>query len=122
MMSFSVDIDFERLIPAKITSYSVSLLYMVKPNCMDYSILSLVKGLSCKPIPVPVWQEASSTLRIHQPALPWSTSGWGSFAKKSTNIYLFNAKRGLYWIPNSLSSITPRAILQVKLVYSASQS
>ena len=69
MSSFYEDIDFARSTPARIASYSVSLLDAGKSYRIDYSILSLVKALSCKPALAPVWQEASSTLRIHQPAL-----------------------------------------------------
>ena len=87
MMSFSEDIDFARLTMARISSYSVSLLDTRKSNRIAYSILSPVRALSCKPTPAPVWREVTSTLRTYQPALPWSTSSWGSSAKKSTNTY-----------------------------------
>ena len=78
MMSFSQDTNLARLTPARIASYSVSLLDAGKSIRMACSILSPVGALSYKPISALVWREASSTLRIHQPALPWSTSGWGS--------------------------------------------
>ena len=96
MMSFYEDTDFARLTPARIASYLVSLLDMGKPNPMACSILSLVGALSCKPTPAPVWGEVSSTLRIHQPVLFGSISGWGIFAKKNASTCPSNAKRGLY--------------------------
>ena len=46
MMSFSKNIDFARSIPARIASYSVSLLDVGKFSCMAYSIISLVGALS----------------------------------------------------------------------------
>ena len=96
MMRFSEDTDSARSTQARIASYSVSLLDAGKSSRMACSILSLVGALSYKLIPAPIWREAPSTLRIHQPALPWSTSGRGSSAKNSTSIYPFNPKRGLY--------------------------
>ena len=54
MISFSEDTNFARSIPARITSYSVSLLDMRKSSRMTYSIFSLVGALSCKPTPAPV--------------------------------------------------------------------
>ena len=65
MISFSEDIDFARSIPARIASYSVSLLDVGKPSRMAYSILSPIGALSYKPTPGPVSQASSSTLRIH---------------------------------------------------------
>ena len=96
MMSFYEDTDVARLILAKIASYSVSLLNVGKYRRMTYSILSLVRVLSCKFTPAPICQEASSTLRIHQPVLLRFASCWGIFAKRSANICRFNAKRNLY--------------------------
>ena len=96
MMIFSEDIDVARLIPARIASYSVSLLDAGKSNRMACSILSLVGTLSCKQTPAPVFREAPSTLRIHQLTLSGSTSHWGISAKKSASNYPFNVKRGLY--------------------------
>ena len=54
MMIFFEDKDVVRSISARIASYSVSLLDTGKSSCMDYSILSLVGDLSCKPTPTPV--------------------------------------------------------------------
>ena len=78
MMIFSEDMNFTRSISARIASYSISLLDTGKSSYMACSIISLVGALSCKLTPTPVWREASSTVRIHQPVSPWSTSGWGS--------------------------------------------
>ena len=69
MMCFSEDTDFIRLTPTRIVLYSVSFFYVGEPNCMACSILSLTEALSCRPTKAPVWQEASSMLRIHQPML-----------------------------------------------------
>ena len=111
MMIFYEDTEIARSIPTKIASYSASLLEAGKSNYIACSILSPVGALSCKPTPTPICQEASSTLRIHQSVLPRSASYWGIFAKRSANICPFITKQGLYWIPNSLSSIAHRAIL-----------
>ena len=96
MMSFSEYTYFVRFTQARISSYSVSLLYAGKSSWMACSIISPIGALNCKLTPAPVWQEVSSTSRIHHPALPWSISDWGISAKKSANIYPINAKRGLY--------------------------
>ena len=96
MMSFYDDKDFVRSTPAKIASYSVTLLDVGKPNRMAYSIIFPVGALSCKPNPALIWREAPYTLRIYQPASPWFASDWGSSAKKSANNCPFNSKRGLY--------------------------
>ena len=111
MMIFSEDMEIMRFIPTRIASYSTSLLDAGKSNCIICSIFSPVGALSCKPILAPFCREAPSTLRIHQSTLPGSVSCWGIFAKKFVNICSFIAKKGLYWIPNSLSSIAHQAIL-----------
>ena len=82
MMSFSEDTDFARSILARISLYLVSLLDERESSFMAYSILSPYGALSCKPTPTPFWQEESSTLRVHQSVLPWSTSSYSSSAKK----------------------------------------
>ena len=64
MMSFYEDTDFARSTPARIASYSVSLLDAGKSSRMACSILSPVGALSCKSTPAPVLREALSTLRI----------------------------------------------------------
>ena len=100
-----------RSIPARIASYSISLLDTRKSNCIARSILSPVRALSCKPTPAHVCRGVPSTLRIHQSALPGSVSCWGILAKKFVNICPFITKWGLYWIPNSLILIAHLAIL-----------
>ena len=92
MMIFSKDTEIARSILVGIASYSASLLDAGKSNRIACFILSLVRALSCNPIPAPVYQEVSSTLRIHQSALPGSASCWGISAKKNANIYPFIAK------------------------------
>ena len=82
IMSFYEDIDFARSIMIRIFSYLVSLLDVGKSSHMACFIVSPIGGLSCKATPSSVWREVLSTLRIHRPTSPWSTSGWGSFAKK----------------------------------------
>ena len=114
MMIFSKDTEIARSIPVRIALYSASLFDARKSNHLTCCILSPIGALSCKPIPSPVFLEAPSTLRIHQSALSKSPSCWGIFAKKSVNICPFIAKQGLYWIPNSVSSIAHRAILHDK--------
>ena len=111
MMIFSKDTEIVRSILDRIVSYSTSFLDVGSLNCIACFILSPVRALSCKPTPAPVYLEAPSTLRFHQSELPEFASCWGISAKNSA----FIAKRGLYWIPNSLSSIVHRAILLNKL-------
>ena len=111
MMIFSEDTEIARSIMAKIALYSVSLLDAGKPSCMASYILFTFRALSVKSTPTPICREAPSTLRIHQSVLLRSASCCRILARKSTNICPFKAKRGLYWIPNLLSSIAHRAIL-----------
>ena len=96
MMIFFKDTDITRSILDRIASYSVLLLDPGKSSYMDCSIIFPVGALSCKPTPAPVFREALSTLRIHQPELSEFASRWGIFAKEFANICPFNAKRGLY--------------------------
>ena len=96
MMIFSEDTKIARSILARIASYLASLLDAGKSKYIACSILSPVGALSCKPTPAPVFQEAPSTLRIHQSALPGFASYWGISAKKFANIYHFISKQGLY--------------------------
>ena len=114
MMIFFEDTEIVRSILARIASYFASLLDARNSNRISYSILSSVKALSCKLTSAPVCREVSSTLRIHQSALPGSTSYWGISTKKSANICPFISKLGLYWISSCLSSIAHRAILHDK--------
>ena len=111
MMIFSADKEIVRLILTRIASYSISLLDLGKSNRMACSNISPVRALSVKPTPAPVCQEAPSTLRIHQSVLLRFESYYGILDRKSVKICPFNAKRGLYLIPNSLSSIARRIIL-----------
>ena len=60
MMSISEDTNFARSIPARTTSYSVSLLNAGKSSYMACSIISPIGALSCKPTLAPFWREASS--------------------------------------------------------------
>ena len=87
MMIFSEDTEIARSIPARIASYSVSLLDAGKPNRIACSILSPTGALSAKPILAPVCREVPSTLRIHQSMLPGSTSCCGISTRKYANIY-----------------------------------
>ena len=66
MAIFYEDTNVVRSIPARIASYSVSLLDAMKSNSMACCIISPVGALSCKPTPASICREASSTLRIHQ--------------------------------------------------------
>ena len=81
IMIFSKDTEIARSIPARIASYSISLLDTRKSNRIAYSILSSVGALSCKPTPAPVCREAPSTLSIHQSTLPGSVYCWGILLK-----------------------------------------
>ena len=65
MMIFSEDMEIARSIPARIASYSASLLDAGKSNHIACYILSPVGDLSCKPTPALVYRKAPSTLRIH---------------------------------------------------------
>ena len=55
MMVFSKDTEIVRSIPARITSYSASLLDARKSNRIACSILFPVAALSYKPTPAPIW-------------------------------------------------------------------
>ena len=63
MIIFYEDTDIARSIPARIASYSASLLDTGKSNRIACSILSPVRAFSCRPIHAPVYQEVSSILR-----------------------------------------------------------
>ena len=92
--------------PARMASYSDSLLEALNPSWIAYSILSLDGDFNCKPMPSPVCLDASSILSVHQSKLSGRISDWGSFAKKSTSTYLFFESLGLYWMSYLLSSIS----------------
>ena len=66
MIALFEDTEIARLIPARIASYSTSLLEAERSRLMIYSIISVVGALSCSPSPAPVCCEAPSTFRIHQ--------------------------------------------------------
>ena len=65
MMSFYEDTDFARSTPARIASYSISLLDAGKSSRMACYIIFPVGALSCKPTLTPFLRETPSTLRIH---------------------------------------------------------
>ena len=66
MMIFSEDTQIARSIPARIATYSASLLDVGKSNHIACSNLSPIGALSCKPILAPIFQETQSKLRIYQ--------------------------------------------------------
>ena len=90
MMIFSEDTEIARSIPTRISPHSTSLLDIGKFNHIVCS--TPVEALRCKPTPALVCREAPSTLRIHQSALPGSSSYCKIYAKNSTNICPFIAK------------------------------
>ena len=55
MMIFSKDTEIVKSILARISSYSISLLDVGKPNSMACSILYPVGALSVKPTPAPIY-------------------------------------------------------------------
>ena len=69
MMIFSKDTKIGRSSLAIIASYSASLLEVGKSKRMACSIISPVGASSCSPSPAPVYREAPSTFRVHQPEL-----------------------------------------------------
>ena len=69
MMIFSEDTEITRSSPTIIASYWASLLEVGKSKHMAYFIISLVGDLSFNPNPTPVFREAPSTFRVHQPEL-----------------------------------------------------
>ena len=89
MMIFSEDTEIVKSLSARIASYSASLLEARKSNHIACSILSLFRALSCKPTPAPICREALSTLRIHQSALPGSSSYVGIFSKVCQYLSLY---------------------------------
>ena len=74
MMIFSENTEIERLSPAMIASYSASLLEAGKFKRMTRSMTSSVGALSYSPRPAPIFHEAPSTFRVHQPELSGSSS------------------------------------------------
>ena len=100
--------------PARMASYSDSLLEALNPSRIPCSILSLDGDFNCKPMPPLVCLDAPSILSVHQSKLSGRFSDWGSSAMKSTNTCPFFESLGLYWMSYSLSSIAQRAILPDK--------
>ena len=97
--------------PARMASYSYSLLEALNPSRIACSILSPDGDFNCKPMPVPVCLDAPSTFSVHQSKLSGRVSDWGSSAMKLTSTCPFFESFGLYWISYSYSLIAQRAIL-----------
>ena len=102
------------LSPARMTSYSDSLLEALNPSLMAYSNLSSDGDFNCKPTPAPVCLNAPSIFSVHQSKLSGRVSDWGSSAMKSTSTCPFFESLGLYWMSYSLSLIAQRVILPDK--------
>ena len=100
--------------PARMASYSDSLLEALNPSRMARSIISLDGDFNCKPTPAPVCLEAPSIFSVHQSKLSGWVSDWGSSAMKSTSTCPFFESLGLYWMSYSLSSIAQHTILPNK--------
>ena len=114
MKSLLADTTVASSSPARMASYSDSLLEALNPSCIEYLILSPDRVLNFKPMPATDCLEASSILRVHQSELSRHVYDWGSSAMKSTSTCPFFESLGLYWIPYSLSSTAHRAILLYK--------
>ena len=84
--------------PARMASYSDSLLEVLNPSLMAYSILSSDGDFNCKPMPTPVCLDAPSIFSVHQSKLSGWVSDWRSSAMKSTNTCPFFESLGLYWM------------------------
>ena len=100
--------------PARMASYSDSLLEALNQSRIACSILSSDEFLNCKPMPAPDCLDAPSILRVNQFKLSGHVSDWGSSAMKSTRTCPFFESLGLYWMSYSLSSTTQRVILPDK--------
>ena len=96
IISLSADIAAANSIPARMASYSDSLLEALKPNRMACSILSPLGDFSCRPILASVYRDAPSTLRVHQFKLSRLVSGLGISTRKSARTCPFLANLGLY--------------------------
>ena len=83
--SLSADKAASNSSPARMTSYSDSLLEALNPSRIDCSILSPNRVLNCKPMPAPDCLDAPSIFRVHQSKLSGHVSDWGSSAMKSTS-------------------------------------
>ena len=69
MIILSKDTEIARSTPARIASYSASLLEAGKSKCMACFIISPVGALSYSPSSTSICREAPSTFRIHQSKL-----------------------------------------------------
>ena len=114
IMSLLANIAPASSIPARMTSYSDSLFEALKPSLISCSILSRLEDFRCRLMPVPVYRDAPSTLRVHKLKLSEHVSVWGISARKSTRTCPFLANLGLYWILYLLSWTAQRAILPDK--------
>ena len=100
--------------PARMASYSNSLLEALNSSQIACSILSPDGDLNCKRMPSPVCLDTPSMLSIHQSELSRHASDWGSYAMKSASTCPFFESLGLYWMSYLLSSIAQQAILPDK--------
>ena len=82
--------------PARMASYSYSLLEALNPSRIACSILSLDGDFNCKHMLAPVCLDVSSMLSVHQSELSRHVSDWGSSAMKSTSTCLFFESLDLY--------------------------
>ena len=112
--SLSVDTATASSSPARMASYSDSLLEALNSSRIDCLILSSDRVLNFKPMLAPDCLDALSILRFHQSELSGHVFDWGSSTMKSTSTCPFSESLGLYWIPYSLSSTAHRAILLEK--------
>ena len=74
MQIFSKDTEIARSSLAMMASYSASLLEANKFRRMTCFMTSPVGALSCNPRLAPVFREAPSTFRVHQPESSGSIS------------------------------------------------
>ena len=94
--SLQADRAAASLSPARIASYSDSLLEALNPSRIACSILSPDRDFNCKPMPSPVCLDALSILSVHQSKLSGCVTYWGSSAMKSTSTCPFFESLGLY--------------------------
>ena len=83
-------------IPARMASYSDSLLEALKPKWIACSIFSPVGDSSYRPMSTPVCRDAPSILRVHQLKLLWLILAWGISTIKSAITCPFLANLSLY--------------------------
>ena len=77
MRSMSADRVAASLSPARMASYSDSLLEAPNSSRIARLILSPDGVLNCKPMPAPICLDAPSMLSIHQSELSGRASNWG---------------------------------------------